>query len=313
MICLVRTAPAIVALIAALRHNPSTRAKGIPATSGQGARGCCRLRHVRSAHYEPVASQIAQLGYDTILFTATAFQEPKVRRCGQRSSRLRGCRTPLPGKVGLVGFSLGGGQVLFYGSQWPDLAAVVIAWYPATTSIHDVAGFVGRLSVPVLMLAAEMDTYRGCCLVGTRARWLPPRPDGHLSSSRTRTRITISSMGIPLQSPALFRRPAADRSQTRAISQPLTAWPCWKAVPPSCLSRKAATASSAPNGRDPRAPPLGKTKISWFGAASNRVRPKRTGTTRSRSPCSKQDRSLDIADPRKRVETVPQQQGSRHE
>jgi dienelactone hydrolase len=71
----------------------------------------------------------------------------------------------LPGKVGLVGFSLGGGQVLFYGSQMSDLVAVVVAWYPLTRFIDDVSGFVGRLRVPVLMLAGEADTH-SCCPIG---------------------------------------------------------------------------------------------------------------------------------------------------
>jgi dienelactone hydrolase len=71
----------------------------------------------------------------------------------------------LPGKAAVVGFSLGGGMALYYASQWPDLVAGVVAWYPATTFIKDVPGFAARLKVPVLMFAGEKDTFRNCCLV----------------------------------------------------------------------------------------------------------------------------------------------------
>jgi len=57
--------------------------------------------------------------------------------------------------------------VLIYGSQMSDVASVVIAWYRATRSIGDVADFVGRLKLPVLMLAGEADMQRGCCLIET--------------------------------------------------------------------------------------------------------------------------------------------------
>lgn len=60
---------------------------------------------------------------------------------------------------------------LYYGTQWPDLVTGAVVWYPATTFIRDVPGFVSRLKVPVLMFAGEDDTFRNCCLV-TKARTL---------------------------------------------------------------------------------------------------------------------------------------------
>src|SRR6266446_5909881 len=168
MIFLLRTAPVIVGLIAFLAAITQAHAqKEFPPPQGKGRVVVVVSGMSGPAHYEPVASQIAQLGYDAILFDGNSISGTQGSALRAAIQQAQGMPHALPGKVGLVGFSLGGGQVLFYGSQWPDLAAVVIAWYPATTFIHDVAGFVGRLSVPVLMLAAEMDTYRGCCLVGT--------------------------------------------------------------------------------------------------------------------------------------------------
>jgi dienelactone hydrolase len=119
------------------------------------------------AHYEFVTGQIAQLGYDAVLFDGNKIAGTHGAALRTAIQTALGMPHALPGKVGLVGFSLGGGVVLGYGSQWPDLATVVIAWYPATSPIRDIAEFAGRLAVPVLMLAGEEDTYRGCCLIAT--------------------------------------------------------------------------------------------------------------------------------------------------
>ena len=73
----------------------------------------------------------------------------------------------LAGKVGLVGFSAGGGVVLHYGSQMSDIASVVIAWYPVTRFLSGEPDFVGKMKLPVLMLAGEADAQRGCCLIET--------------------------------------------------------------------------------------------------------------------------------------------------
>jgi dienelactone hydrolase len=123
--------------------------------------------HDGAAAYRGFAAQIAQLGYDAVLFDANNIagnESAALRVAIQQAQQMPHA---IPGKVGLVGFSQGGGQVLIYGSQMSDVASVVIAWYPATRSIGDTADFVGRLKLPVLMLAGEADMQRGCCLIET--------------------------------------------------------------------------------------------------------------------------------------------------
>jgi dienelactone hydrolase len=71
----------------------------------------------------------------------------------------------LPGQIVLVGFSLGGGVDLFWGTERADVIAGDVLWYPMTSFIHDYAGFAARQRVPVLMFAGEDDTYRNCCLI----------------------------------------------------------------------------------------------------------------------------------------------------
>jgi dienelactone hydrolase len=118
-------------------------------------------------HYSTAAREIAQLGYDAVLFDGNPMEG--THGDGVKEAILKAQQMPhaLPGRVALVGFSLGGGLTLYYGTQWPDLVAGVVVWYPATTFIKDVPGFASRLKVPVLMFAGEKDTYRKCCLVET--------------------------------------------------------------------------------------------------------------------------------------------------
>lgn len=147
-----------------------------PPPQGEGRVVVVVSGHTGAARYENVTGQIARLGYDAVLFDAN---DIKGRSGGPlvdnlESVSLQGAirqaqQAPhaLPGKVALVGFSQGGGQVLYYGSQLSDLAAVVVAWYPETRSIRDLPGFVGLLRVPVLMFAGDNDYYAGCCVPQT--------------------------------------------------------------------------------------------------------------------------------------------------
>ena len=70
-----------------------------------------------------------------------------------------------PGKVGVVGFSLGGASVLTYAARMPELVGAVVAQYPLTSFITDPVAFVGKVQVPTLLLVGTADTYKDCCLI----------------------------------------------------------------------------------------------------------------------------------------------------
>jgi dienelactone hydrolase len=72
-----------------------------------------------------------------------------------------------PGKVGVVGASLGGATALTYAARMPQTVGAVVVQYPLTSFIKDPADFVAKIKVPVLMLAGTFDTYKGCCLIET--------------------------------------------------------------------------------------------------------------------------------------------------
>ncbi|HLN47668.1 MAG TPA: dienelactone hydrolase family protein [Magnetospirillaceae bacterium] len=116
------------------------------------------------AHYADVARDIALLGYDVVMVDGNS--EEGTHGAAVRTAIQEALTMPhaLPGKVALVGFSLGGGESLYYGTQWSDLVAGVVVWYPANSFIRNVPGFAGRLQVPVVVLAGGKDNYRnGCC------------------------------------------------------------------------------------------------------------------------------------------------------
>lgn len=150
---------ASVSLVRAQQEFPPPQGKGRVVVVVSGMSG--------AAHYEAAARDIAALGYDAVLFDGNPMEGTHGDALKAAIVQAQAMPHALPGKVGLVGFSLGGGLSLYYGTQWPDLVAGAALWYPATTFIKDVPGWAERLKVPVLMFAGEKDTFRGCCLVGT--------------------------------------------------------------------------------------------------------------------------------------------------
>src|SRR5580692_12983841 len=136
---------------------PSGKGRVIVAVSGK----------LGSGAYEPAAKQLASLGYDVFLYDGNRFVGDQ--GVGLKAAIDKAPQSPnaLPGKVGVVGFSLGGGQVLGYAPQWSDQVAVVVVMYPLTSVYKDIPAVVGRIKVPVLMFAGEKDTLKNCCLIET--------------------------------------------------------------------------------------------------------------------------------------------------
>jgi len=144
------------ASVALAQEFPPPQGKGRVVVVSSGMSG--------PAHYTQVAREIAELGYDVLLVDGNA--EEHTHGDGVRAAIQEALAMPhaLPGKVALVGFSLGGGESLYYGSQWGDQVAGVVVWYPANAFIRDMPSFASSLEVPVLVFAGGRDHYRnGCC------------------------------------------------------------------------------------------------------------------------------------------------------
>lgn len=144
------------ALVYAQQEFPPPQGKGRLVVVASGLSG--------PEHYTTVSRDIAALGYDVVLFDGSAMEHTHGDAVKAAITQAQQMPHALPGKVAVVGFSAGGGESLYYASQWPDLVAGLVVWYPATSFIKNVPGFVDRLQVPVLMFAGEKDHYRdGCC------------------------------------------------------------------------------------------------------------------------------------------------------
>jgi alpha-beta hydrolase superfamily lysophospholipase len=156
------------ALLAALLATQSATAqKEFPPPQGKGRIVLVASGMSGPEHYEVVSKEIAALGYDVVLFDGNAMENTNGEGLRTAVDQAALAQHGLPGKIAIVGFSLGGGMALYYGVQLPEKVAGVIAWYPANAFIKNVPGWVDKVKVPVLMFAGEKDNFRdGCCTAG---------------------------------------------------------------------------------------------------------------------------------------------------
>jgi dienelactone hydrolase len=111
----------------------------------------------RARPYEGEAKRVAKLGYDVILVDATTIPRDSAPDL-LRTQIDKALKMPhaLPGKVALVGYSLGGGRAL-QAAGMADQVALIVAWYPAVTAIVNQDQFASNLTVPILLFAGEDD------------------------------------------------------------------------------------------------------------------------------------------------------------
>jgi pimeloyl-ACP methyl ester carboxylesterase len=152
-----RTASLFAAAIAVAVFAAQTTSaqKEFPPPQGKGRIVLVASGMSGPAHYEMVSKEIAALGYDVMLFDGNAMENTNGE--GLRTAVDQAMQAPhgLPGKIAIVGFSLGGGMALYYGVQMPEKVAGVIAWYPANAFIKNVPGWVTKVKAHVLDDAAK--------------------------------------------------------------------------------------------------------------------------------------------------------------
>jgi alpha-beta hydrolase superfamily lysophospholipase len=119
--------------------------------------------------YTMTAQQIADAGFDVVLVDGNDFWIKDTRRAWNMLkdviTRAQASSHALPGKIGVVAYSLGGATALGYATRMPELVATVVVGYPDTSFIKDPSEFVTKIKVPVLMFAGTADTYENCCLI----------------------------------------------------------------------------------------------------------------------------------------------------
>jgi dienelactone hydrolase len=172
--------------------------------------------------YTLTAQEIADAGFDVVLVDGNDFW---IKDTSRAWSMIKGVITraqagphALPGKVGVVGYSLGGGSALSYAARMPELVATVIVAYPLTSFIKDPSDFVAKIKVPVQMFAGTADTYKGCCLI-EMARRLADAAKASSPPMLTLHEYNGVGHGFNLATAARKDQPAGQDAMERTIAQ----------------------------------------------------------------------------------------------
>jgi carboxymethylenebutenolidase len=147
-----------------------------PPAEGKGAIVVVASGYSGPGLYRDFCSKLAEFGYYTVLMDGKDLIDP-----GRMGMIVPGAENlqaviasakssshAIPGKVALVGFSIGGAGVLAHGATLKDQVSGVVAFYPAiATTGWNMTTFAARLQTPVILLAGEKDAYEGCCWIET--------------------------------------------------------------------------------------------------------------------------------------------------
>lgn len=181
---------------AQLFEPASGKGRGLLVVSGQNG----------PTNYVPVARQFAAQGFHVSLVDGNAVHPDRSGRPALAAAvaALRASPKTSPGKVGVVGFSLGGGSAMAYAARMPSEVSAVVAYYPYTAFIKDPGAFAKQIQVPVLVLAGVQDVYKNCCVIEMARK---------LASATKRIRLVEypqANHGFNLAGPTLRSGDAAD-------------------------------------------------------------------------------------------------------
>ena len=120
-------------LVAVFLTVPALAQEEFPPPQGMGRVVVVASGQLGADAYRPITQEIAKLGYDAVLFDGNKLEGTRGQALKDAIPKALAMPHALPGKVALVGFSLGGGIALFYGAGWSDQVATTIVWYPLTS------------------------------------------------------------------------------------------------------------------------------------------------------------------------------------
>ena len=159
------------ASIVAAAQGTTPRTQEFEPKSGRGRVVVVISGQSGAANYTGTAQQIADAGFNVVLVDGNDFWIKDTRAAwNMLKDVITKAQTgphASPGKVGVVGYSLGGGSAISYAARMPDLVATVVVAYPLTSFIKDPADFVSKIKVPVRVYTGTADTYKDCCLIET--------------------------------------------------------------------------------------------------------------------------------------------------
>jgi dienelactone hydrolase len=125
--------------------------------------------------FRDFSSQLARSGYYAVLIKGSdvfpswgIYDERGLGTLRTVIADSQSASQAIPGKVALVGLSLGGAAALLYGGPLKDQISGIVAFYPALNRLAmDMKTVAASLKVSVLVLAGAKDTYHDCCMIET--------------------------------------------------------------------------------------------------------------------------------------------------
>lgn len=210
-----------VSLCASAQDSGPQRQEFVP-KSGSGRVVVIISGQTGTPGYGVTAQQIADAGFDVVLVDGNDFWIKDTSRAWSMVkdviTHAQAGSHALPGKVGVVGYSLGGASALTYAARMPELVATVVVAYPLTSFIKDPSDYVGKIKVPVQMFAGTADTYKDCCLIET-ARRLADAAKASSPPMLTLHEYNGVGHGFNLATAARKDQPAGQDSLERTIAQ----------------------------------------------------------------------------------------------
>jgi dienelactone hydrolase len=159
---------------AADRSGPAQTAYA-PAEGGSGPVIVVISGKTGPASYQYYAEALSKIGYYAVLVDGNDILIPPRRGTSgytggdnlkKAIERAQHSPDAVPGKVAVIGFSLGGGGALYHAAAMPNEVCMVVAYYPFTRAwANDMNNLVKNFQVPVMVLAGGADHYHDCCVV----------------------------------------------------------------------------------------------------------------------------------------------------
>jgi dienelactone hydrolase len=154
----------VAALLCSCATMPSSRSEYDP-PSGRGPVVILLSGYRGFDACKSYAAEVSRLGYYAVLFDGEDYYRHGSGTLRRTIEEVQRSSKALPGKVAVIGFSMGGGAALSHAAFMPDLVSVVVAYYPMTKELGNMRSLAAKFQVPTLVFAGERDTYANCCLI----------------------------------------------------------------------------------------------------------------------------------------------------
>ena len=195
----------------ALAQAQAPKLQAFPAKGGKGQPVLVVSGQSGAANYTPIAKDIAAKGFSVWLvdgndvFKSGNAGEPAFKAA---VAAVRSASGNPAGRIGVVGFSLGGGATLTYAARMPDAVGAAVAVYPYTAFIENPGAFVRQVKVPTLVLAAVKDDWKDCCMIAMARKLGEEAKAG--SAPLSLVEFRDANHGFVLSGPAYRKADATD-------------------------------------------------------------------------------------------------------